>query len=106
LTRDDVVPQTSISLAPPYTGGPNIVDPQLKTPRTAEWNVALQRSFGPSQSVSVTYAGNRAQNLLQLQQYTGAVNPNFNSFYFYTIAARDMSLSNYSTEGIYEGCKP
>jgi hypothetical protein len=41
------------------------VDPALKTPLTYHWNVAWERAFGASQTVTVTYAGAKGMNLLR-----------------------------------------
>jgi hypothetical protein len=40
------------------------LDPQLKSPYTQEWNVALEQSLGPAQSVSATYLGAAGRRLL------------------------------------------
>jgi len=57
--------------APPaITGNPpvtNIIvaDPHLKLPRSYQWNVALEQSFGTSQSLSLTYIGAIGRDLLR-----------------------------------------
>ena len=63
---------------PPFTTNPpvntiNVADPHLKVPRTYQWNVALEKSLGSSQSVSVTYIGAIGRELLRV---TNIVNPN------------------------------
>ena len=63
---------------PPFSSSPPVAtilvaDPHLKLPRTYEWNVALEKSFGRSQSVSVTYVGAIGRDLLRA---TFLVNPN------------------------------
>ena len=53
-----------------------IADPQLKLPRTNEWNVALEQAIGSSQSVSLTYVGAIGRDLLRVTQLAN-VNANF-----------------------------
>jgi len=45
-----------LSLNPPY-GQLAVTDPNLKLPRTHEWNVAVEQSLGANQSLAVTYVG-------------------------------------------------
>jgi hypothetical protein len=49
--------------------------PNLKLPRTYEWNGALEQSFGSSQTVSLTYLGAVGRDLLRV---TNLFNPNQN----------------------------
>ena len=49
--------------------------PNLKLPRTYEWNGALEQSFGSSQTVSLTYVGAVGRDLLRV---TNLFNPNQN----------------------------
>jgi hypothetical protein len=42
-------------------------DPNLKLPYAMQWNVALQRSLGSTQSVSATYLGSMGRRLLQTE---------------------------------------
>jgi len=63
---------------PPFTTNPpvntmTVADPHLKVPRTYQWNVALEKSLGSSQSVSATYIGAIGRDLLRV---TNIVNPN------------------------------
>ena len=53
-----------------------VADPHLKTPRTYEWNVALEKSLGRSQSVSVTYVGAIGRDLLRSTEFFNP-NPDF-----------------------------
>src|SRR6266850_1510716 len=43
----------------------NVVDPNLKLPRTYEWNIAVEQSLGASQSISFTYIGADGRDLLR-----------------------------------------
>jgi hypothetical protein len=51
----------------------SVADPNLKLPRTYEWNVALEQSFGRSQTLSATYVGAVGRDLLRV---TALVSPN------------------------------
>ena len=66
-----------------------IADPNLKLPRTYEWNVAVEQSLGTNQSISFTYIGAYGQDLLRV---TNIINPNPN---FFQIALTDNSASSY-----------
>ena len=52
-----------------------VVDPNLKLPRTYEWNIAVEQSLGTSQSISFTYIGADGRDLLR---GTVLYNPNAN----------------------------
>ena len=53
-----------------------VADPNLKTPRTYQWNVALEQSIGNNQSFSATYVGAIGRDLLRVTNLFN-VNPNF-----------------------------
>jgi len=59
----------SISTTPPYPNGVDAFSPNLKLPRSYQWNCALDKSFRGNQAVSVTYAGQAGRNLLRQQAY-------------------------------------
>jgi len=71
LSPQDAAPPP-FSVSPPV---PTIIvaDPDLKLPRTYEWNVALEKSFASSQIVSLTYVGAAGRDLLRA---VDLVNPN------------------------------
>ena len=75
------------STSPPVT---NIVaaDPDLKLPRTYQWNVALEQSLGSNQSVSLTYVGAIGHDLLRTTDW---VNPNPD---FYTVEFIDNTATS------------
>ena len=50
--------------------------PNLKLPRTYEWNVAVERSLGRDQSLKATYVGAMGRDLLWMD-YLANPNPNF-----------------------------
>src|SRR3984957_2007343 len=65
---------------PPLTTNPPVSTilvavPNLKLPRTYEWNGALEQSLGSSQTVSLTYIGAVGRDLLRV---TNLFNPNQN----------------------------
>jgi hypothetical protein len=53
-----------------------VAKPDLKLPRTYEWNVALEQSLGSSQSLSLTYIGAVGRDLLRVTDLVSP-NPNF-----------------------------
>jgi hypothetical protein len=67
------------TLQPPY-GSPGALifafSPDLKLPRSYQWNVALEKSFGAHQAISATYVGQSGDDLLRLD-VTGRPNANF-----------------------------
>jgi len=48
------------SLLPPYPDPSFGYAPNLKLPRSYQWNLAVEKSFAGSQAVSATYVGRRA----------------------------------------------
>jgi hypothetical protein len=74
-------PLSPLNAAPPaITVNPPVstiivADPNLKLPRTYQWNIALEQSVGSSQSLSVTYIGALGRDLLRV---TNIFNPNPN----------------------------
>jgi carboxypeptidase family protein len=68
---------------PPFTIDPPVstifaVVPNLKLPRTYQWNLALEQSFKTNQSFSLTYIGAIGRDLLRTTQFFNP-NPNFQS---------------------------
>ena len=51
-------------LTPPY-GQIATTDPNLKLPRTYQWNVSLQQALGKSQTLTLTYLGAAGRNLIR-----------------------------------------
>jgi hypothetical protein len=64
------------SVNPPASIGILVADPNLKLPRTYQWNVALEESLGGNQSFSLTYIGALGRDLLRVTTLVGA-NANF-----------------------------
>jgi hypothetical protein len=66
---------------PPFSTNPPVsailvADPDLKLPRTYQWNVALEQSLGSNQSLSLTYIGALGRELLRATSLLN-VNPDF-----------------------------
>jgi hypothetical protein len=68
-----------------------VADPNLKLPRTYEWNLAIEQSLGANQTISATYVGAVGRDLLREDTLA---NPNSN---FGTIfAVRNTATSDYN----------
>ena len=65
-----------VSLKPPYPDSITAFAPNLKLPRSYQWNIALSKSFGGSQVVSATYVGQGGRDLLR-QEANFQPNANF-----------------------------
>lgn len=66
-----------ISLTPPYQGNSfQGVSPNLHLPRSYQWSVALEKSFGGKQAISVTYVGQAGRDLIR-QEDLPLSNSNF-----------------------------
>jgi Carboxypeptidase regulatory-like domain/TonB dependent receptor len=68
-------------------------DPNLKLPRTYQWNFAVEQSLGSHQTLSATYVGTMGRKLLR-QQTTGGdalLNPNFSV----VMITRNTAASDY-----------
>lgn len=95
---DGSVPVTSvssilptISLNPPYDNVYGYA-PNLVLPRSYQWNVALEKSFGGRQVVSATYLGQAGRDLFR-QEGLFEPNPNFASVFRLTL---NDARSNYN----------
>jgi hypothetical protein len=91
LPIQDVTPYLPvISLQPPY---PFVAafDPNLKVPRSYQWNVALEKSFGTRQALALTYVGQAGRELLR-QEALYQPNPDFTSEFLLT---QNDARSNY-----------
>jgi hypothetical protein len=81
--------------APAFTLSPPVstilvVEPDLKLPRTYEWNVALEQSLGSGQSLSLTYIGANGRDLLRT---TNLLSPN--SDFGFVNVTDNSATSNY-----------
>jgi hypothetical protein len=74
LSSDQALPP-AFSLNPPF-GTIVTFDPDLKLPRTFQWNVALEKSLDSNQTLLVAYVGARGQRLLR-EDVLLSPNPDF-----------------------------
>jgi hypothetical protein len=81
-----------ISLQPPYPDGIQAFDPNLKLPRSYQWNVALEKSFGGKQAISVTYVAQAGRDLLRQAAFS---QPNLNFSGAFLLTGND-ARSNYN----------
>lgn len=88
LTSDVLTP-LSFSSNPPYQTL-FVSDPHLSLPRTYQWNIAIERSLGVNQTVSVSYVGAAGRRLLR-QEYLVNPNPSFTDLY----VTRNSASSDY-----------
>ncbi|MGA8678501.1 MAG: TonB-dependent receptor [Candidatus Acidiferrales bacterium] len=82
----------AISVLPPYPVDTAGFAPNLKLPRSYQWNVALEKSFGGQQALSVTYVGQAGRDLLRQE---GLVQPNAN-FAGVFLLTQNNARSNYN----------
>jgi len=80
----------ALSLSPPVATI-FVAQPNLKLPRTYQWNIALEQSLGNSQSLSVTYIGAVGRDLLRV---TTLFNPNPDFGFVYL--TDNTATSNYN----------
>ncbi|MEK6285870.1 MAG: TonB-dependent receptor [Acidobacteriota bacterium] len=64
----------AFSFDPPY----NLFayDPDMKLPKTYQWNVSIEQSLGPDQAVSISYVAAVGRDLLRLETLSGSNLPN------------------------------
>ena len=78
------------SLAPPYPGSYGF-DPNLQSPRSYQWNAALEKALPWDQVVTATYVGQAGRRLLRNAGYYQP-NPDFASYFYLT---NNGAFSNY-----------
>lgn len=81
----------AISLQPPYPNSSRGYSPDLKLPRSYQWNVALEKSFGNRQALSVSYVGQAGRKLLR-QEALAHPNADFSGAFLLT---QNNARSNY-----------
>jgi hypothetical protein len=81
----------TISTQPPYPTGTQGISPNLKLPRSYQWNVALEKSFGGRHAFSATYVGQAGRDLLR-QESLFQPNANFSGIFDLTL---NDARSNY-----------
>jgi hypothetical protein len=67
-----------------------VADPDLRQPRTYQWNLAVEQALGASQTLSLTYVGAAGRNLLRTETLFSP-NPNFHQ----VSVSRSSSTSSY-----------
>ncbi len=83
----------TISSMPPYPTADSVgFDSNLKLPRSYQWNVALEKSFGGRQAISATYVGQAGRDLLR-QEALYQPNSNFSGGFE---LERNNARSNYN----------
>jgi hypothetical protein len=81
----------ALSTQPPYPGVVGVT-PDLKLPRSYQWNLALEKSFGQKQVISATYVGQAGRNLLRTEALYQP-NANFTAEFLLT---QNSARSNYN----------
>ncbi len=62
----------------PTSAGLTFINPELKLPRSLQWNLAVEQGLGTNQTVSVSYVASRGDRLLQQETVGGLVGGIFN----------------------------
>ena len=75
--QDATAPPLSVS---PPVSALIVAEPDLKLPRTYEWNIAAEQSLGSSQTLSITYVGAVGRDLLR-ETVLYNPNPNFSDVF-------------------------
>jgi hypothetical protein len=92
LPATDITPfLPAVSLTPPFGTATGFSD-HLSLPRSYQWNVALEKSFGGKQVLSATYLGQAGRNLLR-DELLEQPNSNFLSTFRLTL---NNARSNYN----------
>ncbi len=82
-----------ISLQPPYPNPSMGYSPNLKLPRSYQWNLALEKSFVNGQSLSISYVGQAGRDLLR-QEALNKPNANVSGAFLLT---QNDAYSNYNS---------
>lgn len=72
LTAPDLVGPPALEFTPPYLGAVGMVDPNLRTPRSVQWNSSYEWAISAAQALSAAYVGARGTRLLGNSLYFGA----------------------------------
>jgi len=68
----------TLSVQPPFSSEVEGFSPDLRLPRSYQWNLAIEKSFLGTQALSMTYVGQHAQDLLRREFILPpSSNPNF-----------------------------
>ena len=79
------------SLEPPFPDGAEGFSPNLKLPRSYQWNLAIEKSFAGQQALAITYVGQAGRDLLRQE---GLAQPNAN-FLGAFLLTNNNAVSNY-----------
>jgi hypothetical protein len=79
------------STSPPFSSQVVSTDPNLASPRTYQWNLAVEQEIGPHQSASITYVGAIGRDLLRQDTFAS---PN-SSFPQNVVITRNAATSDY-----------
>ncbi len=91
IPYNDVTPYlATLSTQAPY-GTVYAIDPNINTPRSYQWNVALEKTFGNGQALSGTYVGQTGRALLR-QSLLYQPNSQFTDVFGIT---KNQAFSNY-----------
>lgn len=82
----------TLSIEPPYPDAAQGFAPDLKLPRSYQWNLAIEKSFGATQALSATYVGQAGRDLLR-EEGIGQPNANFLGSFVLT---QNNAFSNYN----------
>jgi len=92
LPVTDITPfLPAVSTIPPFPPAAGF-DPNLKLPRSYQWNVAMEKSFADRQALSITYVAQAGQNLLRQKRL---VQPNTSFGNVFDLTVSDAK-SNYN----------
>lgn len=80
----------ALTTQPPYQNAIGF-SPNLKQPRSHQWNVAIEKAFGQEQALSLTYVGQAGRELLRQE---GIPQPNANFAGDFSLTRND-AFSNY-----------
>ena len=69
-----------------------VADPELKLPRTYQWNFAIEQSLGANQTISASYVGAAGRSLLRQERLTP---PLVSSTFSQVRVTRNAATSNY-----------
>ena len=80
----------SVSLQPPYPDGIFAFDPNLRLPRSYQWNVALEKSLRDKQAITASYVGQKGADLLRQE---ALYQPNLNFLGEFVLTRNDAASS-------------
>jgi hypothetical protein len=69
------IPPVNFNPSPPYTSL-WVFDPNLKLPRTYQWNLSAEHALGSNQTLTVSYVGAAGRRLLRREVLRGPALPN------------------------------